>query len=175
MRRLLLFRHGKSEWDDAKRDDDHERSLAKRGIRAATLMGRFCAGIGMVPDQVITSSAVRARKTIELAMAAGGWQCPVRVSSKIYEATTEMVLNEVLAADSKIETLMIVGHEPTLSSLVSSLIGGQCRIRLRTAAIACIEFEADAWSGLRLHQGCLLWLVSPRELKVVPIDDDLEG
>ena len=64
MRRLILFRHGKSDWD-APFGSDHERPLSKRGVKAAKTMGLVLARSDLVPDHAITSSAVRARTTLE--------------------------------------------------------------------------------------------------------------
>ncbi len=66
MKTLIFFRHGKSDWD-AEYHGDHNRPVAKRGRKAAKLMGRFLASTGQVPDSVVTSSALRARSTFELA------------------------------------------------------------------------------------------------------------
>ena len=81
MKTLILFRHGKSDWD-SEEPSDHDRPLAKRGRKAAKAMGKFLALAGQVPDSAVTSSAVRARSTLEIAMEAGagtaasGWHGP---------------------------------------------------------------------------------------------------
>ena len=67
MRTLLLLRHAKSDWD-ASYADDHERPLAKRGKKAAALIGRHLAATGQVPDRVVSSTAVRAADTVRRAM-----------------------------------------------------------------------------------------------------------
>ncbi|HMF03267.1 MAG TPA: phosphoglycerate mutase family protein, partial [Acidimicrobiia bacterium] len=77
---LILFRHGKSDWDAADAGDDRARPLARRGRKAAERMGRFLARAGQVPDVAITSPALRAAETLRLAMEGGGWSCPVRTA-----------------------------------------------------------------------------------------------
>ncbi|MET0314259.1 MAG: histidine phosphatase family protein, partial [Hansschlegelia sp.] len=69
MRRLILFRHAKSDWPEDG-GDDHGRSLAPRGRRVAGPMGAWLAGRGFRPDLVLCSTAVRARATWDLAKAA---------------------------------------------------------------------------------------------------------
>ena len=78
MRSVVLFRHGKSDWD-ADYNVDHERPLAKRGIKAAKRMGKYLAELDEIPDIVITSTAVRAKTTVELAMKAGAWSSEFRL------------------------------------------------------------------------------------------------
>ena len=65
MKSILLFRHGKSEWNTYY-DSDHNRPLAPRGIKAAKKMGLFLANKKQIPDIVISSTAMRARTTFEL-------------------------------------------------------------------------------------------------------------
>src|SRR4029453_10627238 len=114
MKTLYLFRHGKSDWEG---DDgnDHERPISKRGEKAARAMGKFLAQAGRVPDSIVTSSAVRARTTVEIAARAGGWKAPVRTTRALYEAAPEAVLEEVRAEADGTETLLLAGHEPTWS------------------------------------------------------------
>ena len=73
MRSLILFRHGKSDWD-APFASDHERPLTNRGKEAARLMGRFLQQTGQIPDLAVSSSAQRARDTQQLAARAGHWK-----------------------------------------------------------------------------------------------------
>ena len=58
MKTLLLMRHAKSDWD-ADYGLDHDRPLNDRGLRSARLMGRVLADEGLVPELVISSTAVR--------------------------------------------------------------------------------------------------------------------
>src|SRR2546421_11142351 len=81
---LILFRHGKSDWDADYPGGDAARPLARRGRKAAKTMGRFLARAGQVPDAAITSPAVRAEDTLRLAMEGGGWTCPARAAPSLY-------------------------------------------------------------------------------------------
>lgn len=87
-RRLLLLRHGKSEWGDGGLHD-HDRPLKAKGENAARLMGRFLSAVGHAPDRVLTSTATRARRTAEVAAEGGGWQCPVEPVAELYDASPD--------------------------------------------------------------------------------------
>jgi phosphohistidine phosphatase len=154
------MRHAKSDWDTG--DDDHERPLAERGVKAARVVGRFLTRAEVVPELVISSTAVRARSTVEIAAAAGGWRCPIEHTRVFYSADAAAVLSE-LAARSAPARLMVVGHEPTWSELVSLLIGGGT-VRMATAAVACLELPADRWSAIKPGSARLTWLVTPKLL-----------
>jgi len=162
MKILLLMRHGKSDWN-ATFGHDHERPLAHRGVKAAKMMGRFLSDAGETPDAIITSSAVRADQTVRLASDAGAWGAPLRVTDRFYNTRSEAVLREVRAEPEDTTRLMIVGHEPTWSLLLSSLVGGG-RHPLPTAAVARIDLPAATWVDAELGTGDLRWLVTPRLL-----------
>lgn len=159
-KRLILFRHGKSDWE-TNAATDHARPLAKRGIKAARTMGTVLATAGQLPQQVVTSSAVRARTTVELAAIAGQWQCPVRVTDDLYEASCEQVLDVIHQIPEAIGTLLLAGHEPTWSQLTARLVGGGL-VRVPTAAMVRIDFEAGGWSQVTWGSGQLIWLLQPK-------------
>ena len=162
---LLVLRHGKADWD-ASFESDHDRPLAKRGRRAASLVGEFLHAIELIPDSVITSSAVRARTTVEIAAEAGSWDCRIRVTDSFYGATPGQVLEEVKSETDSTKTLLIAGHEPTWSALVALLIGGG-GLRFPSAALACVEFPVERWRQVEPSRGRLVWLVTPKQLELL--------
>ncbi len=157
---LIFFRHGKSDWD-ATLSRDHDRPVAERGVVAAKAMGKLLAAMDKVPDLAITSSAVRARTTLELAAKAGNWACPTAVTEDLYEVEVDQVLNFIHQQADSCSSLMLVGHEPTWSETISYLIGGGT-VRVPTAAMACVEFELETWSQIDYGRGTLLWLLPPK-------------
>jgi len=161
MPELEFMRQAKSDWQ-ADYDDDHERPLAPRGVKAAKRMGRVLGRSGRAPDLVLTSTAVRARTTAELASEAGQWRCRIELVDSLYGADPRAVV-AMVAARQLPDRVMVVGHEPTLSALVAVLVGGG-RIEMPTAAVACVGFEGN-WSGLEPGRGQLLWLVIPKMIK----------
>jgi phosphohistidine phosphatase len=127
-------------------------------------MGRFLERIRQLPDLAITSSAVRARTTLELAAEGGGWKVPSEVTRDLYGASPESVLARLQALDAGVESVLLVGHEPTFSELAGRLTGGS-RVKFPTAALARIDFPVDDWRGLDFGRGILLWIVTPKLLQ----------
>ncbi len=162
MLQLLVMRHAKSDWtgDFA---EDHDRPLAPRGVKAARMIGRFLAASGHGPDLVIASTAERARDTVEHVLESAKLSCPVTSTRDLYGTHPSAAL-EIVADRAELPRLLIVGHEPTWSGLISLLTGGG-RVRMPTAAVACIEFGVDKWSEVTVGSGQLRWLVTPRLLK----------
>lgn len=162
MKTLLLFRHAKSDWD-AGFDHDHDRPLNKRGKRAARRMGRYLAETGAVPGRIVTSSAVRARETIRLAVEAGEWKSEIEVDKSLYESAPAHVVSCAQSQADTHDVVLLAGHEPAFSETVSLLIGGG-EVRMPTAAIACIEFDVERWNDVQPGRGKLAWLVTPKTL-----------
>ncbi len=162
MRSLILFRHGKSDWD-APYDSDHERPLANRGKDAAACMGRLLSESGQVPELAISSSAVRARTTLQLAVRAGNWECPIRIEDALYGSSRAAVLRWIRSLPENPESLLLTGHEPTWSELAGGLIG-DANIRVPTGAMARIDFEIPNWQSIDFGMGELKWLIPPKFL-----------
>lgn len=159
MRRLILMRHGKSDWD-ALFGSDHDRPLSKRGVKASRTMGLVIARAGLVPDHAITSSAVRARSTLELAREAGEWDTTVEVTDALYGTSPNGALEVASHTSTDVESLMLVGHEPTWSSLAYHLTGGA--VTVKTGTVVGIDLSVDEWHRLPVVSGDLAFVLQPR-------------
>ena len=159
MKSLYLLRHGKSDWD-ADYDGDHERPLANRGEKAAASVGKFMKRIDQVPDLVLSSTAVRARTTVEIAAEEGKWERPINLREDLYGASTQTVLYIINEMNADVDSLILVGHEPTSSGSIRMLTGAQ--VRFPTACLARIDFSAPEWHMVRPGNGVLQWLIPPR-------------
>ncbi len=158
MKTLLLMRHGKSDWG-ADYQADHERPLNQRGARSARLMGRLLAGRRMAPQHVISSPAVRARTTAELAIEAGDWDCALVLDAGLYESGVAGVL-AIAAAAPDVARLAIIGHQPTWSMILGEIAGS--RVEMKTASVAVVELTIDSWGELPNASGSLTDLINPR-------------
>ena len=121
MKTLLLLRHAKSSWKDESLTD-HDRPLNKRGKKTAPLMGHLLREKNLVPDLVVSSTAVRARSTAEAAAEACGYPGEITLTDELYLATAGEILR--YAQEWTAETLGRVG----MTSF------NRCASRSRTAA-----------------------------------------
>jgi phosphohistidine phosphatase len=156
----MIMRHGKSDWD-AGAQSDHARPLANRGILSAERMGEAIRDLGIIPGLVISSTAVRARATAELARITGGWASRLILEDDLYGTSPRVALEVVARYAGDCERVMIVGHEPTWSMLIKQLTGGSCAIR--TATVADIEMHASAWDAVTTTGGTLVSLLQARQ------------
>ena len=162
MKTLLLLRHGKSDWK-ADYAEDLDRPLAKRGKRAAALMGRYLAELAELPDRVYTSPALRARDTARRAVVAGGWSRPVETCERLYGGPPDQIVELIREADEGAGCIILVGHEPDASLIASGLTGGTS-VRFPTAAMARIDLGVERWDETGFGKGTLIWLVTPKLL-----------
>ncbi len=158
--RLFLMRHGKSDWS-AGSGRDHERPLAQRGIQAVLRMGQCLSTGEQLPELIVSSTAVRARSTADLLVQGAQTSIPIEMSDAFYESTPERVLADIKKRKDDVSSLMIVGHEPTWSSLASQLIGGG-ELAFPTGAIARIDFDCERWTQVAKGRGVLKWLLQPK-------------
>lgn len=160
-RTLLLMRHAKSDWE-AGYSSDHDRPLNERGVRNARSMGRLLASEGIEPQFVISSTALRARSTAELAIEAGGWQTELRLDPSLYDSEPGEVLAVGTSTAPEVSRLMLMGHHPTWSMLVKVLTGE--RVEMRTASVAVVEVDLDSWAGLPGGTGSLNRMLTPKSI-----------
>jgi phosphohistidine phosphatase len=167
-RRLILLRHAKSEWPDV---PDVDRPLAKRGRRDAPRMGRWLHDHGYLPDAVVCSTARRAQQTWELVAPELGGPPSVTFEPRAYAASGLTLLYLAQELPGRHRTALLIGHNPGLSELATSLAGppagngGPARpgISLPTAGVAVLEFAGD-WPGLAPRQARLLDVAVPADL-----------
>lgn len=139
------MRHAKSDWGAGRAD--HERPLNDRGIRSARIMGRLLTDLDLVPSRLVSSTAVRARSTASLAIEAGEWDLAVELDPSLYGAGVDDVIGTISNA-SPFDRLMVVGHQPTWSVLVSEVTGRS--VEMKTATVAVIDWSSRSLQGV--HQ-----------------------
>lgn len=168
LKTLLLLRHAKSSHDDPSLTD-HDRPLNARGERACRTMARLIDQEDLWPERILSSTATRAASTIRCVARAGadGERLAERVEyhRELYAFDAREYVDAIRELGGDEASMMIVGHNPGLESLVYYLTGEQRRFP--TAALARIDLAIERWDELDRRSGSLTGLWLPREL-----DDD---
>lgn len=154
---LLFVRHAHAGnalgWDGP----DDLRPLTTKGLRQATRLGGLLAAADVHPDVLLSSARLRAVQTAEVISAALG--CPVQLDARLAEGLSldnlRLIIEEAVGAGQ----LMLVGHDPDFSDLVSELIGAP--IAVRKGALVRVEVDA---ANLAPGAGTLRWLFPPEAL-----------
>lgn len=167
MPELLLLRHAKSSWEDTDLDD-HDRDLAPRGIEAAGRIGRYLKRERLIPDLVLCSTAIRAKRTWQLVAAALDRPVAVRFLRSLYLAPPERILAVLASEAGHAQRVAVVAHNPGLEEALAALdqAGGRPAAReerFPTGALARFAFEVP-WPQVAFGTGRLLDFVTPRRL-----------
>ena len=166
-RKLVLFRHAKSAWPAGV--PDHERPLGPRGKRDAPVMGRWLREAGCTPDQVVCSTARRARETWQLAQTGLAATPPVTFDRGVYEASAAGLLALIRRTPAAVGTLLVIGHNPAIEELGLMLAAPRpddalerMEVKFPTAAVAVLELTGN-WDQLGPGMAHLAAFVVPRE------------
>ncbi|MDX1887315.1 histidine phosphatase family protein [Mycolicibacterium sp. 120270] len=163
-RTLLLMRHAKSDYPTGV--TDHERPLAARGEREAELAGDWLRAHTPSVDAVLCSSATRTRETLALTRI----DAPATFVDRLYDATPGAVIEEINGVDADVETLLVIGHEPAMSSVALGLAtadgsnktaADHISTKFPTSAIAVLR-TAEPWEALTLSSAALVTFHVPR-------------
>lgn len=172
MRQLLLLRHAKSAWDDAKLAD-RDRPLNARGRQAAATMRRAMRELGLVPDVVLVSSAKRTLETLE---ALEPWDDAPLIEplDALYLANPSQLFATLHSVPETVRSVLLIGHNPGMHELAVTLAGpkgltqGEAGKRLAdgfpTGALADFAI-AGPWWQLDAGSGRLQHFLTPRSLE----------
>ncbi|MBM4443153.1 MAG: histidine phosphatase family protein [Candidatus Rokubacteria bacterium] len=150
--RVLVIRH--SEAVPAGSAPDAERALTPAGVTRFRAAARGLARRVPAPDALLTSPLLRARQTA--ALAAEAWGVEPEAERALVAGVDEIV--DVLHRYPRDATIVLVGHEPTVSMLVATLadLASADAIGFEPGAAALLEVEALGPGGARL-----VWRLSP--------------
>ncbi len=170
MRRLLLLRHGKADRHSA--GGDRERPLTRRGLEDARRVGEHLEGLGLTPQLAVASNARRARQTLEQALEAFPEHVAHLIENTIYNATADHLLEILRQSPDRVETLLVVGHNPGFSELAIALAGAgeaqalqRMRAKYPTAALAVLELPTESWAQAAFGGATLASFVTPADLR----------
>jgi phosphohistidine phosphatase len=163
-RNLVLLRQAKSDYPDGV--PDHNRPLAARGRKEAGLAGDWLRANLPAVDGVLCSTATRARETL----ARTGIDAPARYAEPLYGATPGTMIEQINRVSDDVTTLLVVGHEPTMSEVALILSGAdgtdtaaaeRISSKFPTSAIAVLRV-AVRWEQLEPGGAALVTFHVPR-------------
>jgi phosphohistidine phosphatase len=170
MHQLLLLRHAKSSWSDAG-SADRDRPLNARGRRAAATMRGAMLELGLVPDLILVSPALR---TMETMRALEPWDDTPLVEPRedLYLAGETKLLAALREVAETVRTVLLIGHNPGLHDLAVALTDPRRSSERFVSAVrdgfptgALAEFSVTGpWSRLEPRGNRLMRFLTPRAL-----------
>ena len=167
VRQLILVRHAKSSWDDIDLDD-HDRPLNKRGERNAPAMGERLKTLGMCPDVVFTSSAVRAATTAQIIC--GKLDFPeeeIVRKDGLYHADVLKWLGIIRELDDAWKIVMAFGHNPGLTELVAG-VWRLPILNVPTCGAVVLTFDGGTWKKAALDKPVTATFDYPKNKSALP-------
>jgi phosphohistidine phosphatase len=168
MKSLYLLRHAKTEAGGFF-TQDKDRKLVDRGRSDTMLMARHMIDKGLLPDQIICSTATRAVTTCELLQETFGRQIDVEFEDELYLAEAAKLMAFAKGAPEAGNNLMLIAHNPGMASLAFAMAvqNGGMPAKLNdfpTAALACFIFDCNYWTDLDPTGAKLTHFTTPKEL-----------
>ncbi|MGX0904826.1 phosphohistidine phosphatase [Roseovarius sp. MBR-79] len=161
MKRLILMRHAKSDWGTPGLPD-HARPLNKRGRRSATALGDWLRAEGLVPGEILCSTAARTQETC----ARLGLPLAPRLLDSLYMAEAADMLAALRAV--RADLVLMIGHNPGIAEFAARLVAApHDHPRFDdypTGATLVAEFDIADWQDLQEGTGRAARFVIPREL-----------
>lgn len=156
---LYILRHASAGVRRVNPSLDVKRPLDKEGKQQCILIGSYLNALRVHFDVVVSSPLKRALQTASLVGTETGYDGKIQVSEALAPGATVKDFEALVSTLSNHENILVVGHNPNLALMLSSLLGPKINIRMRKGAIARIDCTRKP--------GTLHWLVDPRILRGV--------
>ena len=155
---IYFLRHGDAGTAEGWKGSDAERPLSKEGTARMEKEAAAIAGLRPALDMILTSPLLRARQTAEIVAKKLRLMKALFVEERLAPGLGTSLLRQILVEHHPSRSVMLVGHEPDFSTVISACIGG--------GAVECkkgslIRVDIDDVPSLR---GVLVWLLPPRVL-----------
>lgn len=158
---LYILRHGKAEPFGRRYPSDHTRPLAPKGRRRTELSVRGMKAANVNVDRIVSSPLLRARQTAEIVHEGLGLTEEIEFSDALASGNLGRIIAAVQPHSWR-NGVMLVGHEPTLSELISMMASGLYHVALDLKPGGLCKLRVDA---VRLGQcASIEWFLNPRQL-----------
>lgn len=164
MKKLLLIRHCKSNWD-FEGLSDHDRPLNSRGARDVPRIASRLMELDPELNLVYHSTARRAADTaigIFKLFKPSIQMVPVRT---LYTFSSSELLRFIQAMDNEVDSAAIVSHNPGLTDLIVDLTPIRLD-NLPTGGFCYLQFDVSRWDQVEGNTGTLKFLEFPKMLEL---------
>lgn len=147
MKKLVLIRHAKSDWNNPWLED-HDRPLAERGLKDAPTMANRLKKRNLNPEIILSSTALRAVETAKITAKELNFpEEEICFEKNLYHSSAGTILKYIHHQKDSKNTLLIFGHNPGLNELISFL-GGKIE-NLPTSGQFGFILKSDRWNDLK--------------------------
>ena len=142
---------------------DRNRELTEKGIAKMRKAAAGLAAIEAIPDVILSSPLTRARQTADILMAAFGGRPAFQVAPALAPPGDRTELYKEIRTHEVHDSVMLVGHEPSLSALAGEILSGSpgCFLDLKKGGACAIGIAKMSPAP----SGSLHWLIPPAILR----------
>ena len=152
MKKLYLLRHADAEHNST---DDIARQLSKTGHKEAITLANAMLHKKISCDIIFCSSAARACQTCDAVASSITGEVPIQKKEELYYIDLNKAMNFVKNLNESYESVLIVGHNPTMSALATQLTGN--KIHFTTGILKYLELDINSWDDIVPSCGKLVW------------------
>ncbi|HEX3819561.1 MAG TPA: histidine phosphatase family protein [Candidatus Sulfotelmatobacter sp.] len=159
---LYFLRHASAGEHFVSPKKDEKRALDKEGIEQCGYIGRALMALNAQVDTIVSSPLKRCTQTASLVGNELGYEGKLQLDNGLRPGAGIADFRKLLEKYSRLEAIMVVGHNPNLSQFLGSMIsdsGCEASIELKKGAVARVE--------MRRTSGTLLWCLTPKVLRVL--------
>jgi phosphohistidine phosphatase len=129
-------------------------------------MRRIARGLrraGLDPDLVLSSPYSRARETADIVAGAMDLEERMELFQPLSpEVPPDQAIRQVARRSEKLDSVLLVGHEPQLSAIGSLLLAGHSGLALELGKGGAFKLELDQ---VQPGAAILDWWLTPRQLR----------
>lgn len=162
---LYLVRHAIALPHGAPGVQDTERPLTEEGSEKMRQAAAGLRRLGYVPGLLMSSPLVRARQTAEILREAFGEVELQYVPSLAPSGSRSELYHEIARQAKTRESLMLVGHQPSLGEIAGEIVWGNARhsVELKKGGACAIDLESTEGTP----KGSLISLLTPSILRKI--------
>lgn len=143
---ILVLRHAQSAGKQGGQQD-YDRELTTAGIIAARDLGKKLAEDHFHPDLILSSAALRTRRTTEVVNEALRLSSDkIEFKTELYEASATEWRDQIQDISDQAKSILLVGHNPHLSLLASEFAGQM--LELSPCELIGFQFNISAWTEI---------------------------
>lgn len=158
MFKLILMRHSIAVPSNDE-TEDFERKLTSLGILNCQNVGNYLKNNNFIPDLILVSSSARTLQTVKEInknlLVVESNICPL---TELYNAEIDEVLNIISKQDDLFKTILLVGHNPTISYLANILSNQKSSFYFDPAGFAIFDLNIARWNEISANNAKLIHL-----------------
>lgn len=163
---VYFMRHGiAADRADGGAKADRERPLTPKGIKRMQKAAKGLAALSLSFDRILSSPLERARQTAKIVAQTLKLEDRLEEIEQLCPDRSVQDLLAGLATYSGAKEILLIGHEPLLSSTLSFLLSDKAvaKIRLKKGGLCCLEVD-----GLPPQEKAVLhWALTPKQLRLM--------